>query len=134
MTPEDRQWSTIWPTYLNSAKTTAEGRRVPKTKGVENPRWQEIKDVLEATKDFTVQADPVKVYPRELDKEMPINRGRVKYQTTDPKYQKKRAVLLYLAEMIPKLKSRAKGAGGAVAATEQTAGQGGSKSKKKGRK
>lgn len=135
MNAEDKLWSTVWPTYLNSTRTVVQGRRIPKSKAIENPRWQEIKDVLEATKDFTVLADGNKVYPRELDKEIPYNRGRVKYQSTNPKYQSKKDVLLYLAEMIPKLKSRAKGAPGTSSTSiEQPANQQSSKNKKKARK
>lgn len=138
MNAEDKSWSTIWPTYINSSRTEAQGRRVPKKRGVENPRWQEIKDVLEATKDFEVKADGKKFYPRELDKELPTAQGRIKYKTTDPKYQSKKQVLLYLTEMIPKLKTRAKGAGGGASASssatvEPQASQA-SKNKKKGRK
>lgn len=50
--------------------------------------------------------DANKVYPRELDKELPTSRGRIKYQAVDKKYAKKYDVLKYLAETIPKLKTR----------------------------
>jgi len=40
------RWICIYPAYLNSNKTKAEGRLVPKAKGVPNPSFMEIRDVL----------------------------------------------------------------------------------------
>lgn len=133
MNEEQKSWYTIYPAYLNANRTHGEGRRISKAKCVADPRWQEIKDVLEANKEFTVTVDANKVYPRELDKELPACRGRIKYQTTNPKYKSKREVLLYLGETIPKLKTRAKGSGQAAVVQEQPSQQ--AKGKKgKGRK
>lgn len=109
MSSTDHSWHVIYPAYLNSNKTLAEGRRIPKSKCASDPRWQEIKDVLEVNKSFKVDAQPNKIYPREVDKEIPIARGRVLYQLADPndkQFGKKENVLIYLGQMIPKLKSR----------------------------
>lgn len=42
------RWVCIYPAYINSKKTLAEGRRISKGKCVENPTFQEIRDVLDA--------------------------------------------------------------------------------------
>lgn len=70
-----------------------------------------MKDVLEANGNFRVVGEPTAIYPRELDKEPLHVRGRIKYQLISPddKFGKKSQVLLYLAEMIPKLKTRKAG-------------------------
>lgn len=41
------RWICIYPLYLNSKKTLAEGRRIKKEKAVENPTSQEIFDILQ---------------------------------------------------------------------------------------
>lgn len=40
------RWVCIYPAYINSKKTRQEGRRIRKDLCVENPTFQEIKDVL----------------------------------------------------------------------------------------
>ena len=40
------RWICIYPAYLNSAKTRAEGRLLPKDKCLHNPSAMEIRDVL----------------------------------------------------------------------------------------
>lgn len=42
------RWICIYPAYINSKKTLAQGRRINKDKAVENPTHQEIRDVLVA--------------------------------------------------------------------------------------
>ena len=42
--PDTSRWNIIYPVYINSKKTLAEGRRIPVSKGVENPTLQEIVD------------------------------------------------------------------------------------------
>lgn len=115
----DHSWNILYPTYINSNRTTTQGRRVPKDKAVADPKWQEIKDILEANGNFRVVGEPTAVYPREIDKEPAHVRGRVKYQLINPdaKFERKSQVLLYLAETIPKLKTRkAGGTGGGQSA------------------
>lgn len=109
-TDGDGGWITIYPCYINSNRTLRRGRLVPKSKAVADPRWQEIKEVLETIKGMRVQEEPDKVHPRELDKEIPAFRGRIKYipPANDQKYVKRKDVLQFLGETIPKLKSRSK--------------------------
>lgn len=40
------RWVCIYPAYLNSKKSRQEGRKIRKDLCVENPTYQEIKDVL----------------------------------------------------------------------------------------
>uniref|UniRef100_UPI00358DFCC5 signal recognition particle 19 kDa protein isoform X2 n=1 Tax=Myxine glutinosa TaxID=7769 RepID=UPI00358DFCC5 len=99
----------VYPAYINSKKTVAEGRRISKEKN--------------------------KMYPREWNRDLQF-RGRVRVQlrSADGKpclesLASRKAVFKYAAEMIPKLKSRFQRAGGA----EQGAGpgEGGKKGKRK---
>ncbi|KIH44476.1 signal recognition particle domain protein, partial [Ancylostoma duodenale] len=46
---DEKRWIVIYPTYLNSKKTTLQGRKIPKQLAVENPTSAEIHDVLAAT-------------------------------------------------------------------------------------
>ncbi|RWS23524.1 signal recognition particle 19 kDa protein-like protein [Leptotrombidium deliense] len=122
----------VYPAYLNANKTKAEGRRLNKEKCIPDPRWQEIRDVLEATKGFEVVAEPNKVYTREVDKETPTFRGRVKVTLpeNDAKYKTKDDVIELCADLIPKLKTRGKAVPNNTANTETTV----TTKKKKGRK
>ncbi len=43
---EAKRWKTIYPVYLNSKKTIAEGRRLPVAKAVDNPTLNEIVEVI----------------------------------------------------------------------------------------
>jgi len=42
------RWICIYPSYINVKKTLQEGRRIPKSKAVDNPTDMEIGDVLAA--------------------------------------------------------------------------------------
>ena len=75
---EIARWVCIYPCYLNSKKSLAEGRKVPMSIAVENPTVAEIKDIL-INAGFKMAIEN-KVHPRELYKfEMPY-RGRVRIQ------------------------------------------------------
>lgn len=63
---ERERWICIYPAYINSKKTRQEGRKIPKEAGVENPTYQEIKDVLTASNFPCFIED--KLYPREKSK------------------------------------------------------------------
>ncbi|XP_073533405.1 signal recognition particle 19 kDa protein isoform X2 [Phyllobates terribilis] len=100
----------IYPAYINSKKTIAEGRRIPVEKGD-------------------------KMYTREWNRDAQY-RGRVRVQLRNEdgspcveKLQSRKAVMLRVAEDIPKLKTRTQKTGGG----DQTVqvGEGGKKSKKK---
>ena len=134
----DRSWKCVYPAYINANRKKVEGRRITKEKAVADPKWQEIKDVLEANGQFEVMTEANKIYPRELDKELATSKGRVKYRLTtkDGQFEKRQEVLLYLAETIPKLKSRSKGAapGTNPSGSQESQASGQGKKGKKGRK
>lgn len=71
------RWICIYPSYIDSRKTRAEGRRVPKNKAVDRPSVKEICDVLLAAQ-FKVGVER-KFYPRDGSKE-DENCGRVRVQ------------------------------------------------------
>ncbi|KAM7315600.1 signal recognition particle 19 kDa protein [Ixodes scapularis] len=108
----DRErWVCLYPAYINSKKTLAEGRRLPRSKCVENPTYQEIRDVLDAT-GFKVGVEN-KLYPREQNKDSLLYRGRIRVQLknddetpVNPQYPTRKAVMLHVCDMIPRLKSR----------------------------
>lgn len=56
----------IYPAYIDVKKTVQEGRKVPKEHCIENPTYQEIKDVLSAANMNLVIEN--KIYPRERSK------------------------------------------------------------------
>ena len=104
---EKRQWHTIYPQYINSNLTIERGRRLPKSKCVPEPLWTEIRDVLGVNSaKFDVIAFPDKCYNRELDKENAANRGYIKYRLKDQSFKNKREVLIFVTQLIPKLKAR----------------------------
>lgn len=107
----------IYPAYINGKKTLAEGRRIPKERCVDNPTVNEIRDVCTAAGLKAVTED--KLYSREMFRGDVMLRGRVRVQlkTADKvavmeQFQDKRSLMLYLGEMIPKLKSRSQKSGG----------------------
>ncbi|KAE8635621.1 hypothetical protein XENTR_v10002686 [Xenopus tropicalis] len=68
----------IYPAYLNSKKTIAEGRRIPIEKAVQNPTCSEIADICRANKlNAVVEGD--KMYTREWNRDTQF-RGRVRVQ------------------------------------------------------
>ena len=76
---EKSRWVCIYPAYLNSKKTLAEGRKIPLKYAVENPTIGEIKDVL-SNAGFQVELEQGKIYPRELNKYEMLSRGRLRVQ------------------------------------------------------
>lgn len=60
------RWVCVYPAYINSKKTKQEGRKVPKEIAVENPTYQEIRDVLQAS-NFKIVLEN-KLYSREQSK------------------------------------------------------------------
>ncbi|XP_003430842.1 signal recognition particle 19 kDa protein isoform X3 [Ornithorhynchus anatinus] len=93
MSPADKdRFICIYPAYLNNKKTIAEGRRIP----VEKKN---------------------KMYSREWNRDMQY-RGRVRIQLKRddgslcfPQFPSRKSVMLYAAEMIPKLKTRTQKSG-----------------------
>jgi signal recognition particle subunit SRP19 len=128
------RWNTIYPAYLNSNRTVAEGRRISKKKACADPCWQEIRDVLESIGSFEVVGEGNKTYPREVDKETPAHRGRVRYHAIKEhdRLKNKKDILIYLADMIPRLKSRTQKGAAHTQAADPNVGAAGKK--KKGKK
>jgi len=52
--PEKKKWTVVYPVYLNSKKTCAEGRKIAKAKSVENPTAH---DLAEACKLLGLQCE-----------------------------------------------------------------------------
>ncbi|BFZ16228.1 hypothetical protein BsWGS_19267 [Bradybaena similaris] len=137
----DRErWVCIYPAYINSKKTLKEGRKVPKSKAVENPVCAEIRDVCIAA-GFTLGVEN-KVYPREEEPRDVKFRGRVRVQLRNedgtpvqPQFPNRMSLLLHLGQTIPKLKSRPQQSSSQSQQQQQQQQQSSSKSqKKKGRK
>ncbi|XP_075037840.1 signal recognition particle 19 kDa protein [Mixophyes fleayi] len=124
----------IYPAYINNKKTLAEGRRIPIEKAVQNPTCVEIADICRAFKlNVNIEAD--KMYTREWNRDAQY-KGRVRVQLKNEdgtpfldKLQSRKAVMLRVAEEIPKLKTRTQKSGGSDQTVQQ--GEGGKKSKKK---
>uniref|UniRef100_A0A4W4E549 Signal recognition particle 19 kDa protein n=1 Tax=Electrophorus electricus TaxID=8005 RepID=A0A4W4E549_ELEEL len=117
----------IYPAYINSKKTLAEGRRIPTEKSVENPSCAEIRDVLTAAGMNVYN----KMYPREWNRDGQF-RGSVLCQDkfTSSKYFCIFCItLFYVAEIIPKLKTRTQKSGGGDSGAQP--GEGRKKGKKK---
>ena len=47
------RWVCVYPAYLNSRKTVQQGRRISKSRAIENPTCPEIKDVCLSQKSAT---------------------------------------------------------------------------------
>lgn len=130
---DENRFLCIYPAYMNSKKTLAEGRRIPVEKAVENPSCAEIKDVLTAA-GLNVKVEN-KMYSREWNRDVQF-KGRVRVQIKkedgslcQDKFTSKKDVMFYVAEMIPKLKTRTQKSGGGDTGAQQ--GEGGKKGKKK---
>jgi signal recognition particle subunit SRP19 len=76
---DQSRWICIYPTYLNSKKSVAEGRRVPMKCCVENPTCTEIRDVLQHA-GLNCLLENHRVHPRELNKYELLFKGRVRVQ------------------------------------------------------
>ncbi|CDW57935.1 signal recognition particle 19 kDa protein [Trichuris trichiura] len=74
---DEIKWITIYPAYLNSKKSVAEGRRVPLAKAVENPTCSEIAEILKNIQ-LNVKIEK-KMYPRDPNRDWQFQ-GRVRLQ------------------------------------------------------
>ncbi|XP_012283550.1 signal recognition particle 19 kDa protein [Orussus abietinus] len=127
-----KKWVCIYPVYINSKKTLAEGRKLAKDKCVENPTYEEIRDVLAAA-GLCVGVEN-KIHPRERSKELQ-HRGRIRVVLKDPYglplnpiFPTRDSLLVYLGAMIPKLKTRK-----TKQVSSESSSQQGSSSSKKGK-
>lgn len=130
------RWICIYPAYINSKKTLAQGRKINKEKCVENPTHQEIRDVLVAA-NLKVGVEN-KLYSRERSKEL-LYRGRIRVQLKNDdgslcntSFPTRESIMYHLGDMIPKLKSRLNK--GTPEQTQNTSGSGKGKGKGKGRR
>ena len=101
----------VYPVYMNKKKTRAEGRRIASEKAVDNPMCAEIRDVLTAA-GMNVYVEN-KMHPRERDSQF---RGRVRVQLKQEdgslcqdRFSCRDELMFYVAEMIPRLKTRTQG-------------------------
>lgn len=101
----------LYPAYMNSKKTIAQGRRIAKSKCVENPTVSEMRDVCSAAGLKVVVEH--KLYPREMFRGDVLMAGRLRVELKNKekalvseKFKTKQDLMLHIVEMIPKLKSR----------------------------
>lgn len=67
----------IWPTYIDSTKTTKLGRRISKVDAVDNPTVQDISEVLQSL-NVRHAIQPYQGYPRDTESRW-YNQGRILY-------------------------------------------------------
>ena len=106
-----QRWICIYPVYINSRKTQQEGRKISKSKSVDNPKVNEIKDVL-TYHNFNFVVEETKQHPRDSFKDA-FCKGRVRIQLKksdgspcNEKFKTRKDIMFMLGEMIPKLKGR----------------------------
>eukprot|EP00475_Leptophrys_vorax_P000355 TRINITY_DN10201_c0_g1_i1.p2 TRINITY_DN10201_c0_g1~~TRINITY_DN10201_c0_g1_i1.p2 ORF type:complete len:155 (+),score=23.57 TRINITY_DN10201_c0_g1_i1:450-914(+) len=103
------RWQVLYPIYVNSKKTIAEGRRIAAAKAAENPSIQEMVDSCTFLK-IPVHAELDKAYSRDF-----FQRGRIRVQLKkpdgslhNPEIPNKVALMLRLGSLIPKHHGRNK--------------------------
>ncbi|XP_076895882.1 signal recognition particle 19 kDa protein-like [Bidens hawaiensis] len=107
--PNFKTWNTIYPVYINSKKTIAEGRRISASKACENPTALEIGDCCGHLKiPFAIEID--KAYPRDF---MQVGRVRVLLKRPDgspynPLITSKKQLMIRIAELVPRHPGRLK--------------------------
>ncbi|KAM0850881.1 hypothetical protein ACQ4PT_052773 [Festuca glaucescens] len=104
-----KKWKIIYPVYLNSKKTVAEGRRIAAAKACPDPTCIEIADSCAFLKiPRAIELD--KAYPRDF-----FQVGRVRVQLTsddgspvNPAIRTKKQLMIQIAELVPKHHGRTK--------------------------
>ncbi|KAK6935572.1 Signal recognition particle, SRP19 subunit [Dillenia turbinata] len=127
-----KKWIVLYPVYINSKKTIAEGRRICTTKACENPTCIEIGDCCNHLKlPFAIEID--KAYPRDF-----MQRGRVRVSLKredgtfyNPAITSRKQLMLHVAELVPRHPGRNKKQ---EAASTSSTGPSSSKSGKGGKK
>ncbi|KAK1616072.1 hypothetical protein QYE76_021589 [Lolium multiflorum] len=126
-----KKWKIIYPVYLNSKKTVAEGRRIATAKACPDPTCIEIADSCAYLKiPCAIELD--KAYPRDF---FQVGRVRVQLANDDgtpvnPAIKTKKQLMIQIAELVPKHHGRTKKQEAAVSSSTGTT----SKPKKKNRK
>lgn len=104
-----KKWVILYPVYINSKKTIAEGRRISAGKACENPTCMEIADCCQYLKiPHAIEID--KAYPRDF---MQIGRVRVMLKREDgtfvnPVISSRKQLMLHVAELVPRHPNRTK--------------------------
>ncbi|CAL5022388.1 unnamed protein product [Urochloa decumbens] len=98
-----KKWSVIYPVYINSRKTVAEGRRVAAGKACPDPTCAEIADCCSHLK-IPCRIESDKAYPRDF---LQLGRVRVQLKGDDgslvnPDITTKKQLMLQVAELVPK--------------------------------
>lgn len=119
----------VYPNYINSLKTVAEGRRIPKGKACENPTVHEMEDCV---KYFKL---PVEIENKAYSRDWMI-RGRLRVELfkedgtpVNPEVPTRRELLLRIAELVPRHPNRSKKAQAAQAQASSSNAAGSSKGK-----
>ncbi|XP_004147903.1 signal recognition particle 19 kDa protein [Cucumis sativus] len=107
--PNIKRWVVLYPIYINSKKTIAEGRRIGVSKACENPTCVEIGDCCGHLKlPFAIEID--KAYPRDF-----MQRGRVRVllkkedgTLSNPAITSRKQLMLRIAELVPRHPGRTK--------------------------
>ncbi|GFZ11559.1 Signal recognition particle protein [Actinidia chinensis var. chinensis] len=126
-----KKWIVLYPIYINSKKTIAEGRRISTSKACENPTCAEIGDCCTHLKiPYAIEID--KAYPRDF-----MQRGRVRVLLKkddgtlfNPAISSRKQLMLSVAELVPRHPGRTKKQEPAAS----TSGAGPAKSGKGGKK
>ncbi|KAG5233885.1 signal recognition particle protein [Salix suchowensis] len=117
--PNIKKWVVLYPVYINSKKTIAEGRRISAELACEKPTCVEIGDCCSHLKlPFAIEID--KAYPRDF-----IGDGSL----YNPAIPSRKQLMLHVAELVPRHPGRTKKQEPASTANVST-----SKSGKGGRK
>ncbi|ETW10125.1 hypothetical protein H310_00499 [Aphanomyces invadans] len=134
------RWSTLYPNYIDSSKTNAEGRRIAKNLACDKPLAEEMGEVCRYFQLMYV-IEPYKRYSRDA-----IVEGRVRVKLTENgrflhnEIHTRKDLMLKMGELIPKLQIRTERlakeleAAKASSAGPSSATSSSSVSKKKGKK
>ncbi|KAK9934077.1 hypothetical protein M0R45_021235 [Rubus argutus] len=107
--PSIKKWVVLYPVYINSKKTVAEGRRIALDKACESPTCVEIGDCCSHFKvPFAIEV--YKAYPRDF-----FQRGRVRVLLKkedgtpyNPVISTRKQLMLRVAELVPRHPGRTK--------------------------
>ncbi|CAA0825452.1 Signal recognition particle 19 kDa protein [Striga hermonthica] len=104
-----KKWVVLYPIYINSKKTLAEGRRINAGKACENPTCTEIYDCCVNLK-LPCAIETEKAYPRDF-----MQRGRVRVllkredgSLCNPTVSSRKQLMLHVAELVPRHRGRTK--------------------------
>jgi len=121
----------VYPIYLDSSKTVAQGRRIPKERAAEKPNCIEVFETVKLM-GFDAELEIRRSYPRDF-----FNRGRIRvklfeddHKPVRPEISSRKVLFTQVAVNIPKYREKHPRKETAPAQAKSTA----SKSSKKGKK